>query len=279
MQKEKIFQLQNLISLPAELIRFQMCGTTYPNRSYVINRPGSSKTGCIEYIVRGTGCVNVDGHVFYPVAGDTYFLPAGTSQHYHSDKKDPWEKIWVNVSGEMTEQLTSLYRLQGAYHFPALDTSDLLLKFQYYASHPDPKTISEKCVALLNSLFCRMHNALYAPQKEAPSAVRKMLDYINLHETDTIRIEQLSAACEKSPSQAERLFRAELGMPPYRYILNRKIELAKELLRETGMSIRDVAAYLSFEDEFYFSGLFRRKVGLSPSAFRKQAGSVSEDEA
>ena len=35
------------------------------------------------------------------------------------------------------------------------------------------------------------------------------------------------------------------------------------------MPIRDIASYLSFEDEFYFSGLFRRKVGVSPSKYRK----------
>ena len=79
--------------------------------------------------------------------------------------------------------------------------------------------------------------------------------------------------CRKSPSQAERLFRAEFGVPPYRYVLNRKIELACQLLRETGMSIRDISSYLSFDDEFYFSGLFRRKMGMSPTQYRKNEGS------
>ena len=66
------------------------------------------------------------------------------------------------------------------------------------------------------------------------------------------------------------LFRAEMGMPPYRYVLERKIELARQLLSETGMSVRDIASYLSFEDEFYFSGLFRRKTGFSPTQYRKE---------
>jgi AraC-like DNA-binding protein len=37
------------------------------------------------------------------------------------------------------------------------------------------------------------------------------------------------------------------------------------------MTVREVAAYLSFEDEFYFSGLFRRKIGTSPSRYRESA--------
>lgn len=277
MQQEKIFQLQSILSLPTELIRFQMCGTTYPNKNYSISRSNSS-IGCIEYIVRGTGSVTINGTTFHPVAGDTYFLPPGSTHSYQSDKKDPWEKIWVNLSGEMVERLTQLYRLEGIYHFPKLDTSDLLLKFQYHATHPDEKNVSEKCTSLLGALFFRMYRSCYETAAENSTPVRRMLDYINLHETDVIRIEQLAATCKKSPSQAERLFRRELGIPPYRYILNRKIELAKELLRETGMSVRDISGYLSFEDEFYFSGLFRRKVGVSPSAYRKMGGTVKSDE-
>ena len=110
---------------------------------------------------------------------------------------------------------------------------------------------------------------LYAPKKPPETPVRLMLDYIHRHETDVIRIEQLAEVCQRSASQAERLFNAEMGMPPYRYVLNRKLELAKQLLRETGMTVRDVAEYLSFGDEFYFSSLFRRKVGISPSEYRK----------
>ena len=102
--------------------------------------------------------------------------------------------------------------------------------------------------------------------------VEKMLRYIEQHETEAIRLEQLAEICEKSPSQAERIFHKEMGMPIYRYVLGRKIELARQLLTETGMPVRDIASYLSFDDEFYFSGLFSRKVGMSPTQYRKSNG-------
>ena len=126
-------------------------------------------------------------------------------------------------------------------------------------------------MALVTPLFFRMSLALSENEQPQRTPVQTMLDYIAQHETDVIRLEQLAAACGKSPSQAERLFRAAMGIPPYRFILNRKIDLACQLLTETGMSVRDIASYLSFDDEFYFSGLFRRKTGLSPTQYRKQA--------
>ncbi len=272
MLKEKIFQMKNINEdLPQRLgLRFHMCGTTFPNRNYVIHRP-TSPLCCVEYVVSGKGEVEADGKRFEVHAGDTYFLPQGIEHHYGSDKRDPWEKIWLNFSGSAVDEWIAQYGINGVYHFPALDISDLLLKFQYYASRADSGNTAEKCISLIHEIFFRLSLAIDAQKKPTRSPVQAMLAYIEQHETDTIRIEQLAAACRKSTSQAERLFRKELGVPPYRYILNRKIDLARELLLETGMSVRDIAAYLSFDDEFYFSGLFRRKTGVSPTQYRKNA--------
>ncbi len=124
-----------------------------------------------------------------------------------------------------------------------------------------------------------MAESLHPIPKKPRSAVQSILLYIERHETEIIRIEELATLCQKSPSQIERLFSAEMGVPIYRYILNRKLELAKQLLRETGMTVREIAAFLSFEDEFYFSGLFRRKIGYAPTQYsalaRKQASNAS----
>jgi len=272
MLKEKICQMKSINEgLPKSVdLRFHLCGTTYPNKNYSIDRP-ASRVMCIEYILSGCGHVEIGDRQFSPKAGDTYCLPQGKDHHYYSDRKAPWKKIWINLSGSYVEELLRQFDLTHTYYFPALDTSDLLQKFQYYAEHPNGAHTTEKCVALLTQLLHRMSLALSASEQPARTPVQAMLDYIEQHETDAIRLEQLAAVAGKSSSQAERLFRTAIGMPPYRYVLNRKLTLACQLLTETGMSVRDIAAYLSFEDEFYFSGLFRRKIGVSPTHYRKTA--------
>jgi len=269
MEKEKIYRMCSFSSSRSDrpVIHFEMCGTTYPNRNYMISRSPSS-ISCIEYVVSGCGEVCVGGRQFCVQAGDTYFLPKGTDQFYQSDKKTPWEKIWVNLSGDTTLKMAELYGVHTVYHYPGLDTSDLLLKLQYYASRPEIENAEEKCNALIVQIFFRMSEFLHSPGKETQSPAQKMLLYIGQHETEAIRLEQLAGLCGKSLSQAERIFRKETGMPLYRYILNRRIELARQLLTETGMSVREIAAYLSFEDEYYFSGLFRQKTGVSPTQYR-----------
>lgn len=276
-KNEKIFQMHRLVApLEAQpLPRFEICGTTYPNKNYLIHRPHSS-TACIEFVAAGKGHVTIDGKSFSPSAGDTYFLPAGMDHHYWSDKNTPWEKHWVNITGDYVMQLAKLHGVDKTYYYPGLDTSDLLTKMQHYAALEDWQYAAERCTALLCELFFRMSGYLYAPLRKDLSPVEKMKLYIHQNETEVIRIEQLAALCGKSTSQAERLFRSDVGVPPYRYALGRKIELAKQLLSETGLSVREIASYLSFEDEFYFSGLFKQKTGISPTLYRKKMAEDSE---
>lgn len=270
-KKERLFQMIEINeALPDSIdLQFHMCGTTYPNRNYSINRL-ASRICCIEFVRSGAGQVCYGDNHFSPTAGDTYMLLPDVDHIYQSDRRDPWEKIWVNLSGGYLRQMADAFGISSCYHFQGLDTSDLLIKLQYYAEHPDQPDRAEKCLSIVTQLFYRMSHAVSKHKPLSQTPVQRMLAYIEQHKTDPIRLDQLAEICKKSPSQAERLFRAETGIPPYRYFLNRKLDLACQLLRETGMSVRDIASYLSFEDEFYFSGLFRKKIGVSPTQYRKQ---------
>ncbi len=273
MKHEKILRMTHLSTDDGKRasVHFWICGTTYSNRNYLINRP-LSEVSCIEYVVSGSGTVRINDMEFEVQAGDTYFLPQGHDHCYYAAQDNPFEKVWVNFSGELPNALIRLQGLSGHFHFPGLDTADLLHKFQYYAARRETAYAAEGCIALLEQLFFRMSQFLYAPGEGSQDPVSRMLAYIEQHTADPITLAQIAAVCGKSPSQAERLFRNRTGSSLYHYALDRKIELARRLLTETGMSVKEIASYLSFGDEFYFSGLFRRKVGLSPTQYRESGG-------
>ena len=145
------------------------------------------------------------------------------------------------------------------------------LHLQTCAAESDPLLAAAKCTGIMTEAFTRMALSLTAQPDLPLSPAQELRRYIDRHITEPLRTEQLAALIGRSVSQAQRLFAAEYGTPLYRYVLDRKLALACRLLRETGMTVREVAAYLSFEDEFYFSGLFRRKIGTSPSRYRESA--------
>ncbi len=272
MAHERIMRMTHLNPSPNGKTHpfFMLCGITYPNKSYCINRPASD-VACVEYVISGKGRVIIDGREISVHGGDTYYLPEGKNQFYYADREDPWEKIWVNFSGDFARSLAALCGIDGIFHYPNLNTSDLLQKFQHYATSSEHNLAFERCSALLAQLFFRMSGSVYSPAPQS-SPVDNMLLYIEQHATEALTLEQIAEVCGKSVSQAERIFRAETGTSLYHYVLEQKIAIAKQLLTETGMTVKDISAYLSFSDEFYFSGLFRRMVGTAPSKYRELGG-------
>ena len=84
-----------------------------------------------------------------------------------------------------------------------------------------------------------------------------------------ITVEDVAGYISLSVSQLNRLFKKEYGTTVYSYLLNCRIETAKSLLKGTALSISEISEKLIFTDEHYFSNIFKKKVGLAPSAYRK----------
>jgi AraC family transcriptional regulator len=73
-------------------------------------------------------------------------------------------------------------------------------------------------------------------------------------------------------SHFARQFRTTIGLPPYRYVILRRVERAKQLLqRGTDVSLAEVAAGIGFPDQSQFCHHFRRLVGVTPGQFRTPA--------
>ena len=95
---------------------------------------------------------------------------------------------------------------------------------------------------------------------ETAVAVRK---YVDEHIYERLSIEQLAKEASL-PFPADTGFPKAYGQTPYEYVLSRKIDTACLLLRNTGMTVKEVAYRLQFSDEHYFANIFRQKKGLPP---------------
>ncbi|MBI5668113.1 MAG: helix-turn-helix transcriptional regulator [Chloroflexi bacterium] len=86
-----------------------------------------------------------------------------------------------------------------------------------------------------------------------------------------ITIEQLSHAVALSPYYLIRLFRRIYQQTPHQYLIQLRITRAKELLRNSDLSVTEICADVGFESLGSFSALFRKLVGISPSAYRRSS--------
>jgi len=102
--------------------------------------------------------------------------------------------------------------------------------------------------------------------------LNRTLEYINQNLSRDLRLWELAQIAGMSPNYFCELFKASTGIPPYRYILRRRIERAKQYLRDPKITLACAGAAVGFADQSHFTKVFRRIVGVTPMRFRGQIG-------
>jgi AraC family transcriptional regulator len=98
---------------------------------------------------------------------------------------------------------------------------------------------------------------------------RAVLQYIEEHLAQEISLATLASVAQLSPYHFLRVFKESLGVTPHRYHAQQRIERAKELLADHGLSLLQIAIQLGFADASSFCLVFRRMACVTPSAYRR----------
>ena len=109
--------------------------------------------------------------------------------------------------------------------------------------------------------------------------MEKLDVWIDLHLQESISTEDLAAAMDVGRTTLFDKLRQLTGQTPARYVQQRKMTRAQQLLREGGMTTKEIAYSLGFDDPHYFSIRFKALFGVTPTEFAKSAGSFSDSEA
>lgn len=96
----------------------------------------------------------------------------------------------------------------------------------------------------------------------------KAINYIEENINDKIPVSKLSKECNVSMAYLKKIFSKYTGLGIHEYILKNKIMLAKQML-DSGNSVTSISQKLSFSSQNYFSSVFKRETGLSPSEYKK----------
>ncbi len=225
---------------------------------------------CIQYVISGSGVINVDGKTYTAGPGDTFLLLQGADHNYYSYNADHWECQWINFTGELAEQLLSIYGLRDTVVFYNADTFAVLCRMQEVAqtvSDPDAyKTETSRLFFELVLLLCDKQPKPLADM-QTPDFVRQ---YLDCHVAQAVQLSDVAAAAHQSIEHIIRTFKAAYGMTPYQYLLESKIRLSCVMLASTDKTVEEIADELGFYDAHHFSARFQKVQGCRPSAFRRK---------
>jgi AraC family transcriptional regulator len=108
------------------------------------------------------------------------------------------------------------------------------------------------------------------PGRLSGTRIRRLIEFIEEHLADDVSLEAIAAEGGISPIYLARAFKAAVGQSPHQYVLGRRIERAKKLLRDSDLPIVEVALAAGFSSQSHLSNWFVRSVGVSPAAYRRQ---------
>ncbi len=226
-------------------------------------------------VERGDIILSWDNHELELPAESTCFLPGGDKRCEITTEKET-RCLWIALEGPLSPMVV---RKMGALlHMPLKQGA---LPSQIYLAEQIVQVIvrhsgtADATYQLQHLLY-----GMIASHWGQPVAMDAMLSHEIAKVVDTLRANQYKdnfsladmAAISRMPMETFRKrFVAEVGMPPLSYVLHCKMERAKELLRDQNCSVRQAGIEVGMQDPYHFSKQFKHIVGISPSAFMKQA--------
>lgn len=200
--------------------------------------------------------------------------------YYHSNPEDPWELMWVCFNGTSFEyMLNDIGITKDNCIFPGIvnqNLKDMLGDIiDDLGTNPDSinqlYSVGTLCILLSRIQKAIGNNNLSAENHQKQTVIEEVTNFIESNYHMSLNVNVLCEYINYSRSYLSRVFKAETGYTIPEYITHVRIKRAKLLFDETDLSIQEIAISVGFPDAFYFSKIFKKYTGFSPSTYKNKS--------
>ena len=228
-------------------------------------------------------CFTLDGEGELTYRGKTYSIKKNQGffidcREYHDYRTvgDLWHMTALHVDGPLCKDIFSKYAASGNVLFNGRDFPEFeALQFSLlkYLSTIRPY-LDYKVSAIIGQLLTELlftHGSSHTGAAASSGIIEKILRYMQTHFTESITLSSLTVKFGISPAHLEREFKKHTGFTPNAYLINLRINKAKQLLAESDWPVLQVAEIAGFADQSHFIRTFKKLEGITPLQFRKRA--------
>ena len=225
------------------------------------------------YIVRGEGVFETEATGQVTIgAGNLVLLLPDQWHRYTPDPETGWDEYWVSFDGDMPRRLVEqgLLSPKQAVYDAGLDESILRCYKDLIDVVVTERTGYRHVAAMLTAqLIARARTATQVEDDPAQKMLREAIFYIEQNVDQPINVEQLAKTMNVGYSSFRHEFKRQVGLSPKQYHLQLRINKAKSLLTNTQLTVTEVADALNFKTPYYFMKLFKKRVAMSPTQWRR----------
>lgn len=231
----------------------------------------------VLYVLRGKGSVTFTEKTEEIVEGDIVIINEGEFHAEKSNPESPLHFIFLAVDEFQLEGLPKNCLIPKG-EYPIISSNKYRYKIQNYFTDLISETSGRVeyyellCGGLVQAimvLILRIRMTAEISSASLSAECSKVKTYIETHYTSPINLESLSETVFISKHHLAHLFKQQTGISPIQYLIQKRIEEACRLLRETDFPIAEIAERVGYTNSIYFSQVFRKAKGVSPYAYRK----------
>lgn len=263
------------------------CGTyrLYTRPEFLTCRPKGRVDYQLLYIASGKAHFFIDGKDRIVTAGHMVLYRPKEMQKYIYYGSDQTEVYWVHFTGG---NVRNILRQYGMNDDLKIFYSGALLEYQHIYRkmiqelQMCKEDYQELLTILLRQLFILIHRQLNTCIKVKDGFLTEEIDlastYFNEHYNEEISVEEYAASRHMSVSWFIRAFKQYIGITPMQYVLSIRIANAQNLLEATDYNITEISNMVGYDNPLYFSRIFKKQRGLSPSEYRKHIKEKTKQE-
>ncbi|WP_428867987.1 AraC family transcriptional regulator [Clostridium sediminicola] len=249
----------------------------YPNAQYhYIERKNGSNQYILIYCVKGMGFVEIDGKKLIITENNILFIPKGIPHVYGSSTENPWDIYWIHFHGENVIHYFPQEYSNTISTFP-VPISKFPILFNLFNTMilTLDRGYTLNNIIYTSQIFSHFLSSIFFLSLEEESYLDKNTKYINEtlefmkdNISKLLTLEILAKHINLSKSHLTYIFKENTGHTPIDFFIRLKIQHACNHLDLSKNSISEISNKLGYNDPYYFSRIFKKVMGMSPSAYR-----------
>jgi AraC family transcriptional regulator, arabinose operon regulatory protein len=256
----------------------------YPNAQYhYCERQTGAEDHILILCVEGEGWFEIGGERHAVPHNEALLIPCNTPHCYGASEHDPWSIHWVHFTGASSGYFVRLLP-QDSYTLSIAPETVATAKVLFCECYDaflgsfvfqQMLYVAQTLHHLLGCMF--FDNPAFSPTLRTSRfrSVHETLDYLRLHLDRRLTLDDMAEHSQLSKSHFLRLFKEQTGYSPVDYFIHLKVQHACTLLSVTNQTVREISLAVGYDDPYYFSRIFKKIVGVSPSKYRESPATDS----